>query len=181
MNGLLNNTHPLWVAVASALFYQPRRPGLLVGGSAVALVGVGLVFLPDLAFGAAAGAAVACFPRFSVEGWRGLAELGVTHALLVPTMIETLLQEGALEIGALRLLQYGAAPIHPDTLSFLAAAAGFTEVRVELKSPVEPAARLQPVPPEGLPARAAEALNENVARLNDLLYAPQEYVMLARR
>ena len=58
VNGLLNNTHPLWVAIASALFYAPRRPGLLVAGSAVALVGVGLVFLPDLIFGAAAGAAL---------------------------------------------------------------------------------------------------------------------------
>ena len=58
VNGLLNNTHPLWVAIASALFYPPRRPGLLVAGSAVALVGVGLVFLPDLVFGAAAGAAL---------------------------------------------------------------------------------------------------------------------------
>jgi drug/metabolite transporter (DMT)-like permease len=58
VNGLLNNTHPLWVAIASALFYPPSRPGLLVGGSAVALVGVGLVFLPDLAFGAAAGTAL---------------------------------------------------------------------------------------------------------------------------
>ena len=58
VNGLLNNTHPLWVAIASVLFYPPRRPGLLVGGSAVALVGVGLVFLPDLIWGAAAGAAL---------------------------------------------------------------------------------------------------------------------------
>lgn len=72
-------------------------------------------------------------------------------------------------------------PLHPDTLGFLAAAAGFTEVRIELRSPVEPAARLQPVPAEGLPPRAAEALNENIARLNALLYAPQEYVLLARR
>ena len=72
-------------------------------------------------------------------------------------------------------------PLHPDTLSFLAAAAGFTDVRVEMRSPVEPAARLQPVPADGLPARTAAALNENVARLNDLLYAPQEYVLLARR
>jgi len=72
-------------------------------------------------------------------------------------------------------------PLHPDTLSFLAAAAGFGEVRVELRSPVEPAAQLQPVPGEGLPARAAEALNENVARLNALLYGPQEYALLATR
>lgn len=72
-------------------------------------------------------------------------------------------------------------PLHPDTLSFLAAAAGFSDVRVELRSPVDPAARLQPVPPEDLPPRAAAALNENLERLNALLYGPQEYVLLARR
>jgi SAM-dependent methyltransferase len=72
-------------------------------------------------------------------------------------------------------------PLHPDTLSFLAAAAGFTDVRVELRSPVDPAAQLQPVPVDGLPARAVETLNENVARLNALLYGPQEYALLARR
>ncbi len=72
-------------------------------------------------------------------------------------------------------------PLHPDTLSFLAAAAGFSEVRVELRSPVDPAARLQPVPVEGLPPRAAAALNENLERLNALLYGPQEYALLARR
>jgi SAM-dependent methyltransferase len=72
-------------------------------------------------------------------------------------------------------------PLHPDTLSFLTAAAGFTDVRVELRSPVDPSAQLQPVPVDGLPSRAAEALNENVARLNALLYGPQEYALLARR
>ncbi len=72
-------------------------------------------------------------------------------------------------------------PLHPDTLSFLAAAAGFTDVRVELRSPVDAAARLQAVPVEGLPERAAAALNENVERLNALLYGPQEYVLFARR
>ena len=55
------------------------------------------------------------------------------------------------------------------------------DVRVELRSPVDPAARLQTVPVEGLPPRAAEALNENIARLNGLLYGPQEYALLARR
>src|SRR5207244_6206580 len=56
VNGLLNNTHPLWVAITSAVFYPPPRPGLLVIGSAVALFGVALVFLPDLIGGAVAGA-----------------------------------------------------------------------------------------------------------------------------
>jgi SAM-dependent methyltransferase len=72
-------------------------------------------------------------------------------------------------------------PLHPDTLGFLAAAAGFTDVRIEMRSPVDAATRLQAVPAEGLPPLAAEALNENVARLNALLYGPQEYALIARR
>jgi hypothetical protein len=72
-------------------------------------------------------------------------------------------------------------PLHPETLSFLAAAAGFSDVRVELRSPVEADARLQPVPSQDLPPHAAEALNENVARLNALLYGPREYALFAQR
>lgn len=72
-------------------------------------------------------------------------------------------------------------PLHPDTLGFLAAAAGFSEVRIELRSPVDAATRLQAVPADGLPPLAAAALNENVARLNALLYGPQEYALIARR
>ena len=72
-------------------------------------------------------------------------------------------------------------PLHPDTLGFLAAAAGFSEVRIEMRSPVDAATRLQAVPAEGLPPLAAQALNENVARLNALLYGPQEYALIARR
>jgi drug/metabolite transporter (DMT)-like permease len=56
VNGLLNNTHPLWVAIGTALFYPPRRPALVVAGSAVALIGVGIIFLPDLALDVGTGA-----------------------------------------------------------------------------------------------------------------------------
>lgn len=72
-------------------------------------------------------------------------------------------------------------PLHPETLRFVAAAAGFSDVRIEMRSPVDAAARLQPVPGEGLPERTAAALNENLERLNSLLYGPQEYALLARR
>jgi len=72
-------------------------------------------------------------------------------------------------------------PLHPDTLAFLAAAQGFTDVRVEMRAPVDPAGQLQPVPSDGLPPRAAQVLNENAERLNALLYGPQEYVLIARR
>jgi O-antigen chain-terminating methyltransferase len=72
-------------------------------------------------------------------------------------------------------------PLHPDTLSFLAAAQGFTDVRVELRSPVDPSSRLSPIPTEGLPEGAGVALNENVERLNGFLYGPLEYALVARR
>jgi acyl-CoA synthetase (AMP-forming)/AMP-acid ligase II len=64
----------------------------------------------------AAGATTVSLPRFTVEAWRGLAALGVTHTLAVPTMVEMLLRQGALPLPTLRTMQYGASPIHPDTL-----------------------------------------------------------------
>jgi O-antigen chain-terminating methyltransferase len=72
-------------------------------------------------------------------------------------------------------------PLHPETLRFVAAAQGFADVRIEMRTPVDAASRLQPVPAEGLPPQAAVALNENVARLNAFLYGPQEYALIARR
>src|SRR5262249_42615354 len=72
-------------------------------------------------------------------------------------------------------------PLHPDTLSFLAAAAGFTDVRVEMRTPVDPSSRLQAVPADGLPERVAGVLNENIERLNGIIYGPLEYALLARR
>ena len=53
VNGVLNNMHPLWVAIGTAVLFAPPRPAMLIGGSLVALVGVGLVFLPDLLSSAA--------------------------------------------------------------------------------------------------------------------------------
>jgi drug/metabolite transporter (DMT)-like permease len=48
VNGVLNNTHPLWVAIGTTLVARPSRPILLVGGSLMALLGVAVIFLPDL-------------------------------------------------------------------------------------------------------------------------------------
>jgi acyl-CoA synthetase (AMP-forming)/AMP-acid ligase II len=64
----------------------------------------------------ACGAAVVPVPRFSVDAWSQLANVGVTHALTVPTVLEMLLDADALALPDLRVLQYGASPIHPDTL-----------------------------------------------------------------
>jgi len=54
VNGLLNNTGPLWLSIGVALFYPPRRPWALVLGSVAAVLGVGLIFFPNLPSGSAA-------------------------------------------------------------------------------------------------------------------------------
>lgn len=63
-----------------------------------------------------AGGSVVPLRGFSIDGWRELAQRRPTHALAVPSQIEMLLRADALAIPTLRLLQYGASPIHPDTL-----------------------------------------------------------------
>jgi SAM-dependent methyltransferase len=72
-------------------------------------------------------------------------------------------------------------PLHPDTLRFLVAAEGFSDVRVEMRAPVDVSSTLQPVPVDDLPPNVAAALNENVARLNTLLYGHMDYALFAVR
>ena len=73
-------------------------------------------------------------------------------------------------------------PLHPATLSFLTRQAGFKEVSLRFMS--EPAAeerlRLVPLPDEVALARAKEALDANVNRLNDVVFGPQDYAVIAR-
>jgi acyl-CoA synthetase (AMP-forming)/AMP-acid ligase II len=71
----------------------------------------------------AAGSAVVPVERFSTDAWSSFSELGVTHALLVPTMIDMLLEAGVLVTSTLRSLTYGAAPMPLVTLRALLSAA----------------------------------------------------------
>jgi drug/metabolite transporter (DMT)-like permease len=48
VNGVLNNTHPLWVAIGTALIFRMQRSKMLVVGSLVALLGVFVIFAPDV-------------------------------------------------------------------------------------------------------------------------------------
>jgi acyl-CoA synthetase (AMP-forming)/AMP-acid ligase II len=66
-----------------------------------------------------AGASVVATASFSPDWWRGLKAHGVTHALLVPSMIEMLLADDALDQVELRTLIYGASPIRPETLALV--------------------------------------------------------------
>jgi acyl-CoA synthetase (AMP-forming)/AMP-acid ligase II len=110
------------------LVTQERLANRVAVSSGLMAVGPGSVYasgspfyhiagLGNLAVMIAVGATVLPFPRFSVEAWQDLGSHAVTHAFLVPTMIERLLDAGALTIPGLRLLQYGSAPIRPATLA----------------------------------------------------------------
>jgi acyl-CoA synthetase (AMP-forming)/AMP-acid ligase II len=74
---------------------------------------------PFLVVALGAGAAVTPMPtRFSIQAWRRLGALGVTHSNVVPSMLEMLLDAGALDADGLRLqtLLYGASRIEPEQI-----------------------------------------------------------------
>jgi acyl-CoA synthetase (AMP-forming)/AMP-acid ligase II len=75
------------------------------------IAGLGMLFV---ALGA--GAALCPLSRFNADTWDEVIGRGTTHALLVPSMIEQLLDEHRLVRGRLRCLQYGASRIDPGTL-----------------------------------------------------------------
>ena len=81
------------------------------------IAGLGMLFV---ALGS--GAALCPLPRFTVDSWAEVIGRGTTHALLVPSMVEQLLDQDRLVRGELRCLQYGASRIDPGTLRRLLAA-----------------------------------------------------------
>lgn len=74
-------------------------------------------------------------------------------------------------------------PLHPLTLRFLAETAGFAEVDVRYLAPPPPDLRPQPTEPTGddLIDGVLETINENFRRVDDLLFGPQDYAVVARR
>ncbi|WP_329310874.1 class I adenylate-forming enzyme family protein [Streptomyces sp. NBC_01262] len=72
--------------------------------------------LGNLAVALAAGATVTGLPRFTTEGWALLRDMGATHTSMVPAMLEMLLAAGQAHQPRLRVLQYGGAPVRPETL-----------------------------------------------------------------
>ncbi|SNQ47174.1 Acyl-CoA synthetase, long-chain fatty acid:CoA ligase (fragment) [Frankia canadensis] len=71
----------------------------------------------NLAVALGAGSAIVAFGWFTVSAWRELDGLGITHALMIPPMIEMLLAADALPLPGLRTLTYGGSPIRPQTLA----------------------------------------------------------------
>lgn len=68
-------------------------------------------------------------------------------------------------------------PIHPDTLRFVINACGFRDPKILFTSPVPAPAQLKLLPQ---PADETQAVfNQNMEKLNRLLFDPQEYAVLA--
>jgi O-antigen chain-terminating methyltransferase len=75
-----------------------------------------------------------------------------------------------------------AQPLVPETLVMLARQAGFKSTEVRLLNPPPDEERLRPV---ALPAdptfdETRVALDANVARLNEIVFGPQDYALVAR-
>ena len=74
-------------------------------------------------------------------------------------------------------------PVHPAYLEFLLKEAGFTEIGIEWRSPPPEGEPLRPISavgaddPEGIVAQ----VNANIARVNAILFGPQDYAILAVR
>lgn len=68
-------------------------------------------------------------------------------------------------------------PIHPQAIKFLMESTGFEEVEIIYSSPVEKE-RLQDLPGSD---EAATILNQNIDKLNKLLYAPSNYAAIGKK
>lgn len=97
VNGYLLGIKPGDRVVTTSLFHH-------VGG------------LGNIAVALGNGAAVVLFPTFSVEAWRQVDAAAPTQCVTIPSVFEALLAADALQSSTLRVLGYGASPIHPDTM-----------------------------------------------------------------
>jgi SAM-dependent methyltransferase len=76
-----------------------------------------------------------------------------------------------------------AQPLVPETLALLARQAGFSSTELRFVNEPPESERLRPVdlPPNPAFDNARLALDANVARLNEVVFGPQDYALIARR
>ncbi len=72
-------------------------------------------------------------------------------------------------------------PLHPDTLQYLVGASGFQKVSVRYSAPFPDEHKLQPVPPKSGTGPDVEVFNENVRKLNELLFTYLDYAAIGER
>jgi SAM-dependent methyltransferase len=78
-------------------------------------------------------------------------------------------------------------PIHPDTLQYLLVASGFQRVEIRYRQPYPERNKLQKVPAAALArvdpvvGEAAETVNQNVTRLNALLFTDLDFAAIGEK
>ena len=73
-------------------------------------------------------------------------------------------------------------PLHPDTLQYLVGASGFQKVTVRYTAPFPEQSKLQTVPASPDRPESVEAVfNENVGKLNELLFTYLDYAAIGER
>ena len=78
-------------------------------------------------------------------------------------------------------------PIHPDTLRYLLIASGFQRVEIRYREPYPERDKLQPTPVASLAKVApgltevGETFNDNVSKLNSLLFTYQDYAAIGEK
>jgi SAM-dependent methyltransferase len=74
-------------------------------------------------------------------------------------------------------------PLHPETLRYLVLASGFSEARIEYRSPVPVEDKLQAVAAasDSALADAIDVINANTAKLNGRLFTFLDYAIVARK
>lgn len=75
-------------------------------------------------------------------------------------------------------------PLHPETLKFVVESANFKEVDVIFFSPVDENARLKKIPLSQISndsKNGFEIINENIDKLNRILFVEQDYAVVGRK
>ena len=75
-------------------------------------------------------------------------------------------------------------PIHPETLKFLMASANFREIETRFISPIPDEMRLKKINIDGdeeMNIHSTEIYNYNIDLLNNILYGPQDYVVIGKK
>ena len=109
-----------------------------------------------------------------------LMALGEGGALVVETLnprsLATFTNALYVDLGHLR-------PLHPLTLTFLAESVGFRDVGVRYSSPIPDEGRLKELPavPEQSLQQLVSVMNENLRRIDETLFGPQDFAVIARR
>jgi 2-polyprenyl-3-methyl-5-hydroxy-6-metoxy-1,4-benzoquinol methylase len=68
-------------------------------------------------------------------------------------------------------------PIHPQALSFLLKSSGFEDIQIKYSAPLENE-KLKPLPEKD---EITSLLNENIDKINNLLYAPSNYAAVGKK